>query len=146
MQKALHALASQRGQAYVEVILVLPLILLFLAGVLFFGRALYAKVALEDAATSGVRSAVETLAQSRGLWQGQVAAREMLRAYGLERTEISVRPLAPWSYGTPIVVRVRHRLYVGDIPLLSWFYGGRWVELESRAFLRVEEYKSRWTR
>ena len=42
---ALRRLCDERGQAYAELVIVLPLILLLVSGSLFFGRALY--VALE---------------------------------------------------------------------------------------------------
>lgn len=139
-------LQSQSGQGYVEVVAVLPLILLFLAGILFFGRVLYVRLALEESAMSGARAAVETLDPSRGIEQGLIAARETLRSYGLRDARVSVSPLAPWTYGALLRVRADFRLYVADIPLIGLFYRDRSISLSEESYLRVEEYKSRWTR
>lgn len=137
---------GEAGQGLAELVLILPLILIFVAGVLFFGRALYVSIALEAAAADAARASVETLNPWRGIPQGLLAARLTLEGYGLDARDarIELRPLATWSYGTPVLSRVRYRVYVGDIPLVNWFFPARSLQLESRAYSRVEEYKSRW--
>jgi hypothetical protein len=45
-----QALRQSSGQAYIEVLLVLPLFIVFIVGVTYFGRAWYAKIAAEMAA------------------------------------------------------------------------------------------------
>lgn len=49
---------AQRGAAAVELALVLPVLLLVIGGVVDFGRALYTKVIITNAAREGARAAV----------------------------------------------------------------------------------------
>lgn len=51
---------NQKGQALVETALVLPLLLLLVMGLFEFGRAMYIKNTLNNAARAGVRVAVVT--------------------------------------------------------------------------------------
>ncbi len=44
----------ERGQAYVELVMVLPLFLMVIAALIFFGRVLYVKIALERATMPAV--------------------------------------------------------------------------------------------
>ena len=74
---------SQRGQAYTEFIIVLPLFLIIIAGVIGFGQALYTKLAMEAAAWSACRHAVATLNQNRGVEQALRATRYTLSGFGL---------------------------------------------------------------
>ena len=136
----------EEGQAYVELLLVLFLILLFVSGILFFGRVLYVGIAVDAAAADAARASVETLNEWRGIPQGIEAAQRTLRGYYLDPGAASIRlaPLAGWSYGYPVRSDVSYRTYVGDIPFVGWFYPDQSVRLHSTVFLRVEEFKSRW--
>jgi len=51
---------NQKGQALVETALVLPLLLLLVMGLFEFGRAMYIKNTLNNAARAGARAAVVT--------------------------------------------------------------------------------------
>jgi len=137
---------EEEGQAYVELLLVLFLMLLFVSGILFFGRVLYVGIAVDAAAADAARASVETLNEWRGIPQGSEAARRTLRGYYLDPAAASIRvaPLAGWSYGYPVRSDVSYRTYVGDIPFVGWFYPDQSVRLHSTVFLRVEEFKSRW--
>ena len=55
---------GERGQATVEVLLVLPLYVMLTAGVTYLGAAWYAKIAAEIAAYDGARTAVEAMGAS----------------------------------------------------------------------------------
>jgi len=52
--------ARQKGQALVELALILPLLLLLVFGIIEFGRALYIKNTLSNAAREGARRAAVT--------------------------------------------------------------------------------------
>lgn len=137
---------GEEGQAYVELLLVLFLMLLFISGILFFGRVLYVGIAVDAAAADAARASVETLNEWRGIPQGIEAAQRTLRGYYLDpaAASIKVAPLAGWSYGYPVRSDVSYRTYVGDIPFVGWFYPDQSLRLHSTVFLRVEEFKSRW--
>ncbi|HAL62025.1 MAG TPA: hypothetical protein DCP08_06430 [Chloroflexi bacterium] len=140
------ACVGEEGQAYVELLLVLFLILLFVSGILFFGRVLYVGIALDAAAADAARASVETLNDWRGIPQGIEAAQRTLRGYYLDPAAAGIRvaPLAGWTYGYPVRSDVSYRTYVGDIPFVGWFYPDQTLRLHSTVFLRVEEFKSRW--
>ena len=53
-----HLMADQRGQAMVEMALILPVLLLLVVGMMEFARAWNAKQVLTDAAREGARLAV----------------------------------------------------------------------------------------
>ena len=52
--------ANQKGQALVELALILPLLFLLVFGIIEFGRALYIKNAISNAAREGARRAAVT--------------------------------------------------------------------------------------
>ena len=52
---------SQGGQAYIELVMVLPLFLIVIAALILFGRVLYVKIALDMASYDACRAAVEAL-------------------------------------------------------------------------------------
>ena len=144
---ALRRSCDERGQAYAELVIVLPLILLLVSGSLFFGRALYVALAVDAASFDGARAAVETLTRSRGAWQGDLAARATLSGYYLDAgaASIQVVPMQQTDRGTLVCSLVTYDVNVSDIPLVNWFFGGPGVRLSSQTFLSVDYYKSRWT-
>src|SRR5688500_18998646 len=58
MARAVKRAGRHRGQALVEFALVLPLFILMLVGVFDFGRIIWARNALENAAREGARFAI----------------------------------------------------------------------------------------
>jgi Flp pilus assembly protein TadG len=64
----------QRGQAILELVLVLPILLMLTLGVIEFGRAAYYDIAVCDAARAGAQYASQSLADSQDFNSIQAAA------------------------------------------------------------------------
>jgi Flp pilus assembly protein TadG len=114
----LQTSALERGQAYVEFVLVLPLFLIVIAGVVGFGQLLYTKLALEAAAWSGARHAVATLDQARGVNQAYQGARYALDGFGLnpDHAAAQVSVWGAWGRGTQVRARVCYAVPAPPVP------------------------------
>lgn len=145
MKRFVRGLHDQRGQAYIEFILILPLILLAIAALIFFGRVLYVKIALDMATYDACRAAVESMQGADGLAQGQTAGQNTLRGFNLDAAaaHVSIAPQGAWQRGTRVQCQAGFNLYVGDIPLVTAF-AGRNVNLQSNSWSRVETWRSYW--
>lgn len=108
----------ERGQVYVEFVLVLPLFLVVIAGVVGFGQMLYTKLALEAAVWSGARHAVATLNQSRGVQQAYLGTRYALDGFGLNPdhalTQVSV--WGQWHRGVQVRARACYTVPSPPVP------------------------------
>ncbi len=139
-----------RGQAYIEFILVLPLTLLVIAALIFFGRVLYVKIALDMATYDACRAAVESMQGDDGLAQGHAAGYNTLRGFNLNvgAANITIAPQGAWQRGTRVLCQAGFNVYVGDIPLVGVVFnaafGGRNVNLQSNSWSRVETWRSYW--
>jgi Flp pilus assembly protein TadG len=131
-----------RGQAYVEFIIVLPLLLLLVAGVIAFGQAFYAKLAVQAAAWSAGRHAIASLNATRGAQQGYLAARYTLTGFGLnpETAQVQVQSGA-WGRATDVTVRVCYPIPRPPVP-----YGDRLVPTRvcAQQVMPTYRWKSRW--
>lgn len=138
-----RARPDQRGQAYVEFVLVLPLFLLVIAGVIGFGQMLYTKLALEAAAWSSARHAIATIDQTRGLQQAFLGARYTLSGFGLNpdhaQTQVSV--WGTWRRGTQIRTRTCYPVPAPPVPFGQALLPERLCATET---LPVYKWKSKW--
>ncbi len=137
---------SERGQAYVELVMVLPLFLIVIAALIFFGRVLYVKIALDMASYDACRAAVEALHPGDGVSQGMIAGRETLRGFYLNPAgaNVAISPAGTWDRGTPVQCVATYDLFVGDVPGVSNIAAGSGVPLESTTWSRVELWRSDW--
>ncbi len=134
--------------------MVLPLFLLVVAALIFFGRVLYVKIALDMASYDACRAAIEALREGDGISQGMIAGRETLRGFYLNPAgaNIAISPAGGWARGTPVQCVASYDLFVGDIPNLSSlrsaqgrpFGNGSGVPLQSTTWSRVELWRSDW--
>lgn len=134
------------GQGYIEFMLVLPLFLITLAGLIFFGRVLYVKLALDMATYDACRAAVEAMQGDDGIAQGTRAGHNTLRGFNLNvsAAHVAVTPQGAWARGTRVVCRAQFNVYVGDIPLATAIAGRSAVNVEATAWSRVETWRSYW--
>ena len=67
----------------------------------YFGRALYARAAIEDAAAIGARWAATSLTGKKGCEQARAAMALSLQGYYLDPSgaSLSVQPLGAWDRG-----------------------------------------------
>jgi len=143
---ALRSENGERGQAYVEVLLLLPLYVVLIVGVTYFGRAWYAKIAAEVAAYDGTRTAIEAMGEPRGTWQGIIAARQTLAGFYLDPSHADVRvvPLDVWGRGQAVRCDVRYRVDLSGVPLIELIGADPVLPVWARAVGQVEAYKSEW--
>jgi len=137
---------GERGQAYVEVLLLLPLYVVLIVGVTYFGRAWYAKIAAEVAAYDGTRTAIEAMGEPRGTWQGIIAARQTLAGFYLDPSHADVRvvPLDVWGRGQAVRCDVRYKVDLSGVPLIDLIAAEPVLPVWARAVGQVEAYKSEW--
>ncbi len=136
----------ESGQAYIELVLVLPLFLLTVAALIFFGRVLYIKIALDMASYDACRAAVEAMDGSAGISQGYTAGMNTLQGFNLSAgaASLSIAPQGAWQRGTPVACGAGFNLFVGDIPLVSAISNSRSLSLQSETWSRVETWRSYW--
>ncbi|MBU0492219.1 MAG: pilus assembly protein [Chloroflexi bacterium] len=146
MRRTMRSLIrDERAQAYVEFLMLLPLVLLLIAGVIFFGRVLYTQIALDNAAYDGVRAGIASLNSGREQQQAELAARWTLAGYHLDPQPARVQVGGfPGGRGHLLSCRVAYTVYVGDILFVDRFFPGAGVPLSSTASGQIERYKSRW--
>ncbi len=137
---------DERGQGYIEFILVLPLFLLTIAALIFFGRVLYVKLALDMTTYDACRAAVEALDGEDGIAQGNTAGRNTLRGFFLNASAVrlAISPQSTWQRSTRVMCHARFNLYIGDIPLVSALTSKSNVNLEASSWSRVETWRSYW--
>ena len=138
---------DERGQGLAELVVVLPLMLIMVSGIMFFGRVLYTALAVDAASFDGARASVETLTRDRGPDQGLQAAALTLSGYYLDPSaaSINVVPLSNWERGSSVLSHICYNVRVDDIPLVRWFFSGQSVQVNVTTVMAVDYYKSRWT-
>lgn len=136
-----RAATRSRGQALVELALVLPILLLLATAVVGVGRVIQAQMGVSGAAREAARTAVladtPTGAINRGLDRGQQVA----AGYHLTNGSLglSVDP-GSFSRGGSVVATARYQVTLGDLPLLGWLRIG----VASRHAERIDLYRSQW--
>lgn len=111
---------GQRGQALVETALVVPVLLVFVFGVVFVGRVVHAHVAVQ----ATVREAGRALATAPSEGAGLAAARErgsaVAAGYGLapERLDLVVDG-GGFARGGTATARASYRVAVAGLPLFD---------------------------
>ncbi len=126
--------------------MVLPLFLIVIAALIFFGRVLYVKTALDMTSYDACRAAVEALRPGDGVSQGTIAGQETLRGFNLNPAgaSLTISPAGEWIRGTPVQCVAAYDLFVGDIPGVSGFANGTGVDLQSTTWSRVALWRSDW--
>ena len=90
------AFRSRRGVAeLLSTLMAVPVFAIFISLLLYFGNALYARAAIEDAAIAGSRFAVTSLSGDQGCEQARDVIAQVLKGYGADRKAVSwlVAPL-----------------------------------------------------
>ena len=137
-------LDNESGQGSIEMLFLIMGSLMIISGILYFGRVLYADLAVQMAAYDGARAAVETLDQTRGPHQARTAAYATLDGWLLDPSRSAVTVMyEPWNRGSRVRCIVYYRVPVGNIPGSRLLFG-RDPVVNSAVTLRVEQYKSRW--
>jgi len=119
--------SDQRGAAAVELALVLPVLLLILAGIIEFGRGYHEKISMTHAAREGARA----LAVGKTASVAEATAVGAATGVGLTTAEVSTVPASgTCTPGSTVTVEINHRLDF-FIQLI-----GDGVDLTSKASMR----------
>lgn len=140
----MKTIEDQSGQAYVEFILVLPILLLIVVGVLGFGQQLYTKLAMEAAAWSSTRHAVSTLDADRGIDQAFLATRYTLEGFGLDPDSAQSQIIiwGDWGRATPIRSVVCYEVPAPPVPMGEYIAPQR---ICAQQTMPTYKWKSRWS-
>ena len=127
---------GERGQALAEFALVLPLMLLFIAGIVELGRAWNIKQVVTDAAREGARYAVADAAMNRADVIAKVEQR--LELAKIQTSDISVACIGSVA-DTTVTVTVSTDVKLGLVgALLGWAGAPSVVPVSSRTIMRNE--------
>ncbi|HSH76398.1 MAG TPA: TadE/TadG family type IV pilus assembly protein [Longimicrobiales bacterium] len=130
---------SEDGQALVEFALVIPILLLLIAGIAEFSRAWNTQQVLTDAAREALRSSV--VADSGFSYDAMLGLIDQaLRRASLDpnRADVSVDGWKTGT-GTPARIRIDYRYEFGFFaPLLGWATGDRSLALSTSFVMRNE--------
>ena len=139
-------LRSRRGIAEVlSTILAIPFFAILIGFMAYFGRALYAKAAIEDAAATGARWAVTSLSGRKGCAQAKEAMQLALKGYALDASgaALSVKPVfGGWGRGTQAEVRVTYKLSQSSVLFFGRLLGDSTIT--TRYSVVVDRYNNRF--
>lgn len=132
---------NERGQALVEVALVIPIVLLLAFGVVAVGRVTDAQMGVSAVAREAARAAALANdpgeAASRGVTQGQ----EVAAGYHLGDGSLQLAVNAGnFTRGGTVQASARYTVSLGDLPLLGWAH----ITVGSTHLERIDLYRSFW--
>ncbi len=132
------------GEALTTV-LALPLFAVLLSYLAYFGRVLYARAAVEEAAATGARFAVTSLSGEQGCRQAHEAMATVLQGYALDAAgaRLLVQPIANWGRGARVEVSVAYHLHQPPTLFFSKSLGD--PTLESRYIVVVDTASNRYS-
>lgn len=110
--------ANERGQALVELVLGLPLLLLVLVTILQFGVVMNDYVEVAQAARTGARKASVSRRASAPAAVAAEAARDSAANLDQDRLAVDVEPGGDWRRGDPVSVQVSYPFKVGVLGLV----------------------------
>lgn len=136
---------TESGQAMIEMLMLIMGFIIIIAGIIYFGRVLYADIAVQVASYDCARAAVETLDVNRGPNQARQAAYTTLAGWQVNSDHAwTMVSYEPWDRGSRVSCRVNYRVPVGNIPGASLIFGSNPPMVAGATTIRVEQYKSRW--
>ena len=132
-------LRDERGQALAEFALILPLILLFIAGIVEMGRAWNIKQAVTDAAREGARYAVVQDNAIHTTDDVKAKIEERLALASIETSTIDIAGPFQDPDGGELTVTVSTQHQMGLIgTLLGWAGAPAQVTISTQATMRSE--------
>lgn len=134
-------LSDERGQAAVELALVLPLLLLLAFGVVAVGRVVQAQSAVSGVAKEAARSAATANNATEAYTWGMSRGNDVALGFGLTNGTLQLA-VAPGSFSRGGVVEssARYQVALDDLPLLGWAR----LTVASSHRERTDPYRSRW--
>ncbi len=126
-----RSIAAQRGAAAVEFAIILPLMLLVIAGIVDFGRASFTQIQLTNAAREGARAAIVS-----GVPSADVTARASAAAVGVPGFTANLAASCPGSNATVTAAAPFDWVMLGPAMNLVGGGGALPTKLESQAVMK----------
>jgi hypothetical protein len=130
----------------------LPVFLIFAGFLLYFGRLLYIKAAVEDAAAAGARWATTSLSGALGCAQAREAMQLVFNGYyangyyaNLAGFDYNVQPLTAWGRRGVARITVQYRLRQTDVPIFGALLGNRIVSTQYDVPIDTFNNRYAWT-
>ena len=132
---------GRRGQALLEVALVLPVLLFLAFGVIAAGRVTQAKLGVSAVAREAARAAAQSGGAAEASRRGHSRAAEVADGYGLgDGSRVVLIDAGGVGPGELVRASASYEVGFGDLPLLGWAR----VRVASSSGERVDLYRSRW--
>ncbi len=133
-------LRDESGNALIEAALVIPLVLVFVFGVVAVGRVVHAQIAVQSVVREASRTLAVAASADTGLTAAEARALAVAAGHGLEldRLQLDVDAGA-FDRGGMVGAAASYPVTLGDLPLLSLVE----VTVSSTDEQRVEQYRSR---
>ena len=138
-------LRSRRGTVeLMSTILAVPVFVIAIGLLLYYGRALYVQAALEDAAGVGARWAPASLSGEQGCQQAREALTLTLGGYYIDasRVRFSIRPLAAWARDARAEVRLSYRVDQSAVPVFGALLGD--ITAGARLSVPIDTFNNRY--
>lgn len=133
-------LTDQSGSALVEAALVLPVLLVLIAGIVMTGRVAHAQIAVQSVARETGRTVAVAPSAAEGLAAGEVRAHAVAAGHGLAASELDITiDAGDFERGGVVRVDAAYEVELGDLPLL----GELAVTVSSSHEQRIDLYRSR---
>jgi Flp pilus assembly protein TadG len=132
---------NERGQALVEVALVIPILLLLAFGVVAVGRVTDAQMAVSAVAREAARAAALANDPGEAASQGVTRGQEVASGYHLGDGSLQLAVDAGGlTRGGTVQASAHYTISLGDLPLLGWAH----ITVGSTHLERVDLYRSFW--
>jgi Flp pilus assembly protein TadG len=136
--------SGEAGQAIVELALVAPVLLLFVLGMVLFGRVLGARAAISAAAGEAARVDAEASAQDAGLALARQRAEDVIAGYGLSSSRFSVTiDDGGFARGGSVTVQTSYSVPIFDVPLAGRVASGPSVAVHATDREQIQLYRAR---
>jgi Flp pilus assembly protein TadG len=99
-----HQKHSDRGQAFVEFALILPVLLLLVLGIIQFGRLYNSNETITNATRAGARVAAVSRTASDPVGATIQAVKNSAPNLDLSQVTVTVTPAPPWPQGSSVTV------------------------------------------
>ncbi|HZU12175.1 MAG TPA: TadE family protein [Chloroflexota bacterium] len=141
IQKLVDAGYGQRGQALVELALVIPILLLLAFGVVAAGRVTQAQMGVSAVAREAARAAALANDSGQAAADGMARGQEVATGYSLGNGSLQLAVNAGgFSRGGTVQASAHYTVSLADLPLLGWAH----VTVGSAHLERVDLYRSFW--
>lgn len=128
------------GSALVEAALVLPVLLILVAGIVMAGRVAHAQIAVQSVAREAGRTVAIAPSESEGLAAGEARALAVASGHGLATAQLGlVIDAGGFERGGVVRVEASYPVGLGDLPLI----GALDITVTGSHEQRIDLYRSR---